>query len=103
MDYNEELDEWRYFIHESRHAGDPTLPEKVRGGQHLHDCPGTEGGNRCTECLLEMLVKELFWLRLELASNNDGTDLRALLDERGRIRREEERELREQRRAERDA
>lgn len=110
MDYDHELDEWQYFIAESRHTGDPTLPKQVRGGQHLHDCPDTEGGNRCAECLLEMLIRQVFWLRLELASYNDGTDLQALLNERGRIRREEERirheeerQLREQRRTRPDA
>ena len=91
MDYDHELDEYRYFIDTSRHAGDLELSDQVRGGQHLHNCPDTEGGNRCVECLLELLIGHVFALRLELASYNDGTDLQELFRERWKRRREAER------------
>ncbi len=89
-DCDEEFEELLRFNIESRSRGDYDRG----GGQHLHDCPDTDGGNRCTECLLEILIRQVWWLNLKVGAQIDGFDLNGLLrDRRNRFRREREEAL----------
>lgn len=104
MDYNDELDELQDFLRSSRHRGDTFTRYGTEqragghGGQHLHECPDTDGGNRCTECLLEILICEVFALRLDLASYHDRINFQEVLNERKtRLREEKEEELKRRR------